>query len=271
MSTTPHLCSLIPVFLETLLMRADNGALTLLSKATGTLYRHDGATYLITNWHVFSGRRADSKAPLDKITCGLPTHIRVHFPTVGEAPEPKVQTYDLLNEESEYLWLEHRLANAVDVGALKIDPPADIETVYVSDSIQVPGLLSRNDFFAVTQEVWAIGFPRGIRVNGFPVWKRATIASEPGFSFAETPHKILLDTATREGMSGSPVFFVSRATSRTLFDGIRQEMDVPLTKLLLGIYSGRILGEDELAAQLGIAWGAECIEEILSAQHRYAE
>lgn len=48
-----------------------------------------------------------------------------------------------------------------------------------------------------------------------------------------------------------------------------QEVDFPSAKILLGIYSRRIAEQDELAAQIGIVWGAECISEIIASQRAY--
>lgn len=70
-------------------------------------------------------------------------------------------------------------------------------------------------------------------------------------------------------MSGSPVLYVNKTLSRLSFDDAPQEVDFPSAKALLGIYSGRIAGNDELAAQLGIVWAAEAIVEILTSGKRY--
>ncbi|MER2626389.1 MAG: trypsin-like peptidase domain-containing protein [Accumulibacter sp.] len=232
------------------------------------MFKHDEKTYLITNWHILAGRKPKTRAVLHG-SGGLPTLIRVHFPLDGQVTQQSIQTYPLQGSDGSALWIEHPSSDAVDVAALEIQPPQGIATVYISEAVRAPGLRPRDTFFSVTQEVWVIGFPLGIRVRGLPIWKRATIASEPGFSGAESPHRVLLDTATRQGMSGSPVLFVTNSVNRLTFDGSTQEVDLPSAHVLLGIYSGRITGEDEFAAQIGIAWGAECIEELLSAGGPY--
>ena len=64
-------------------------------------------------------------------------------------------------------------------------------------------------------------------------------------------------------MSGSPVF--------TQFVGFLTEDPehpsdtdwIGMGRKFLGIYSGRILGQDEFEAQLGIVWKASIIEEIV--------
>lgn len=69
-------------------------------------------------------------------------------------------------------------------------------------------------------------------------------------------------------MSGSPVLYVNKTLSRLCSDSSSQMVDFPSVKVLLGIYSGRIAGSDELAAQLGIVWSAEAIVEILKTGRR---
>jgi hypothetical protein len=267
---SPHYCSLFPVFLEVIKISEVDRSNRVLSTATGCLYKQNETTFLITNWHVLSGRHAKTLEPLDKEHAALPDRLRVHFPKTGDiAGEPIVETYSLQDDGGTHLWLEHLQSNAVDVGALPILPPQGIATLFVNDALAAPALSPREDFFFVSQDVWVIGFPRGIRVGTLPIWKRATIASEPRYTSIADRHKILLDTATREGMSGSPVLFVSKSLTALSFDGSAQEVDLPTVKVLLGIYSGRVAGDDELAAQIGIAWNADCISEIVAEQKNY--
>jgi hypothetical protein len=76
---------------------------------------------------------------------------------------------------------------------------------------------------------------------------------------------MLIDTATRPGLSGSPVIMQRVGihgatggviTADTIFGRIRK---------FVGIYSGRI-GEDEFKAQLGVVWKASVISEIVGAK-----
>jgi hypothetical protein len=262
----PHYCSLYPVFLEVIKESEVDHSDLVLSTATGCLYKRQDDVFLISNWHVFTGRHAETFEVLDGKSAALPDRIRAYFPKAGNVDEQIIETYPLQDVTGKRLWFEHPQSKAVDVGALPILPPPGIATHFVSDALATHALGPREDFFFVSQEVWAIGFPMGIRVGTLPVWKRATIASEPRYSSAANLHKVLLDTATREGMSGSPILFVNKSLTPITFDGSDQDVDLPSVKVLLGIYSGRIAGKDELAAQIGIAWDAECIGEIIEAR-----
>jgi hypothetical protein len=153
-------------------------------------------------------------------------------------------------------WLEHAVhGSKVDVVAVPFEVPgwAEIHTINVVNT--APRMLLR-----VSMEVFVLGYPRGIGGGrGFPIWKRASIATEPEIDLDGRP-KLLIDCATREGMSGGPVIAVAHwgfeAEPRFLAMGDHAYRFV-------GIYSGR-LGADEMKAQLGIVWKSRVVDEILS-------
>ena len=103
-----------------------------------------------------------------------------------------------------------------------------------------------------------------------PIWKRASIATEPSLPAFNEPC-FLVDSATREGMSGSPV--VAYATSARHYPhlAVNSGEITPETILLykpglafLGIYSGRIGVGDLFEAQIGKVWYASVIDEMLA-------
>lgn len=113
--------------------------------------------------------------------------------------------------------------------------------------------------------VFILGFPFGRMGIGMPVWKQATLASEP-FLAPHLDHPYLIvDTASRPGMSGSPV--IQRAHGAVEFeDGRRGEIgngDGAFN--FIGVYSGRFHTEDAADAQLGRVWPRALVEEILAA------
>jgi hypothetical protein len=73
-----------------------------------------------------------------------------------------------------------------------------------------------------------------------------------------------IDSATRPGMSGSPVLLIEKRPA-CLFEG---DINKPnkfsrnYTKFV-GVYSGRFV-DDELKAELGIVWKYTVIDEIIS-------
>lgn len=101
----PHIGSLYPLFLESIAINACDKTEITLSTATGCLYNHGGKTFLITNWHVLSGRNSIDLTPLDTKHAALPQAIRVHFPNEQTLDECQTQTYTLHDPDGEPLWL----------------------------------------------------------------------------------------------------------------------------------------------------------------------
>jgi len=96
---------------------------------------------------------------------------------------------------------------------------------------------------------------------GLPIWKRASIAMEPLYDLDGLP-KLLVDTATRKGMSGG-IVIVRRRGLIVLSDAKDQsEHRIGTGDNFLGVYSGRV-GDDELGVQLGIVWKGRVIDEII--------
>ena len=115
----------------------------------------------------------------------------------------------LNNEDGSCKWLQHGiLGQHLDVAALKLDllptfsPRTFVDRAFVERDMAV----------LAGSEVFVLGYPLGLtKQQKLPVWKRASIASEPALNIDLGP-AILIDSATKKGMSGAPVFAVSRGT-----------------------------------------------------------
>jgi hypothetical protein len=99
----------------------------------------------------------------------------------------------------------------------------------------------------ISQLCIVIGYPEGLFVRHsaqsvLPIWKTGHIASEPSVYIDDVP-KLLIDAATCEGMSGSPVYVRERNFNR-----------------FLGIYTGRT----SQLSELGFVFTPEAILEIIS-------
>lgn len=227
-----------------------------LAKATAFFYQKDESLYLITNWHNFTGLNPRTKKPLGN-HAGKPDIVRFRMYQQNN-DEFKFFYFDTLLYKDELMqnpsWLvhpEHR--EKVDVVALEIKISTDYKCVPINDS-----KLGFEEIRAkVADEVFIFGYPFNISQNGvLPIWKKASIATEPEFDYENLP-MILVDTASRSGMSGSPVILRRKGVygNQKGFTSTKQNF--------LGIYSGRILGETELEAQLGIVWKKEVINQII--------
>ena len=118
---------------------------------------------------------------------------------------------------------------------------------------------------AVGIDAFIIGYPFGISTGSFPIWKRASIASEPEIPIDGWPY-FLVDSASREGMSGAPVIARSWGSAQLEYG---DHVTTPgVHSRFLGIYSSRIGANDELRAQLGHVWHGKVIGEIIAGQRR---
>jgi hypothetical protein len=118
----------------------------------------------------------------------------------------------------------------------------------------------------VSDDVFALGYPFGITDPlEYPIWKKGSIATEPSIAFKGLP-RMLIDTATRSGMSGSPV--IIKRTGIHPIEGNDERFGTAAG--FAGIYSGRYGvekdGSNREDVQLGIVWRKEVIEEILVGQ-----
>ncbi len=57
---------------------------------------------------------------------------------------------------------------------------------------------------AIGMDVFVLGYPFGFSPPGLPIWKRGSVASEPDIVHLADGF-LLIDTASRPGMSGAPV------------------------------------------------------------------
>ncbi|HTV27708.1 MAG TPA: hypothetical protein VMF32_07985, partial [Xanthobacteraceae bacterium] len=174
-----------------------------LSTATGFYYKFQGKIFLITTWHNVSGRDTNTLQPISDHG-GLPDRMKILIGCRGHVGEweemdiPLYQDQDSVEQGSEAVWLEHCVDHQkIDVVAIPIPVPewAEVHTIDIVNT--APRMLLR-----ISAEVFVLGYPRGISGGrGFPIWKRASIATEPAINL-DGP-RLLIDTATRQGMSGA--------------------------------------------------------------------
>jgi len=169
----------------------------------------------------------------------------------------------LIDADENQLWLEHpTFKEQVDVVAIKVEIPPD-KLVFDIEHFIEP--FNDDTTIRIKDDLFIIGFPFGIKGGGeLPIWKRASIASEPDINLENLP-KMFVDTATRPGMSGSPVFYKEkRPVGIGEGDpGSGKKFSWNLMNFV-GIYSGRIGADDELMAQLGVVWKSRVIDEIIN-------
>ena len=143
----------------------------------------------------------------------------------------------------------------VDIAILPLSPAPEGVALYpLNDLANTPLRIK------IGMEVFILGYPFDIKRPAYPVWKRGSIASEPDLVRLVEDY-ILVDTASRPGMSGAPVIRQSR-TDHLLATGDVVITPNTLTKFI-GVYSGRVPTDHPHEAQIGLVWDGSFIEEII--------
>ena len=229
----------------------------LLSKGTAFTWERDSKHYLITNWHNVSGRDPNTDNHLSA-TAAEPNVLYGMFNAKGQNIGHKHQLRIHIRQDSgEVGWLVHPThKRGIDVVAIPL--VGDFVSSIHFYSLNKMG--SADLLVTIGMDVFVLGYPFGTGKTGLPIWKRGSIASEPDL----VPHVesyLLVDTASRPGMSGSPVIL------RTYYTHVNQKGEVAITSgaanKFIGVYSGRLHTQDSLEAQIGMVWAGTYIDEII--------
>lgn len=193
-------------------------------------------------------------------TGGIPKKIRIQFP-LEEATSPPIDIdVELYDNEEKPIWYIHPIyKNHVDVVAIPIAKP-DMARCFAINSIPTVDLIRR-----VGMRVFIVGFPFGRTPIGLPIWKQGTFATEPSLS-PKFERCILVDSASRPGMSGSPVIQREFGHIQTADGQIGTVKDGDGAGSIVGIYTGRLATNDTNDPQLGIVWPISLVEEIVNSR-----
>ncbi|GGF18111.1 hypothetical protein GCM10011399_09750 [Subtercola lobariae] len=169
----------------------------------------------------------------------------------------------LITSELDATWIEHPDGGAdIDVSALCL---AD-EAVSLAHALnmQRPPVIDDSEYRftpAVPDRVMIVGYPFGRNggATGVGVWVQGTIASEFHLPIDGLP-RFLVDSRTRPGMSGSPVYLnpAGRMYNPVGREGLYSVAPEDTTQLV-GIYSGRVSSDSDL----GFVWHAKTILEVI--------
>ena len=262
-----------------------------ISTGSAFFYALDEDWFLITTWHNVSGQHSFVDKILDEDR-RTPTFIKAKLASVTSSSGAfttvarRVEIYNNFQP----LWFENpELSSTCDVVALPFDRPRDCPSFMhpAANRIRSPRIP-----LLPGCTVFIIGFPSSISVNiGLPLWKSGYIASEPhfdvtiggevsdvgGLSNGIYLPAFFIDSQTRQGMSGSPVFASYTGTwdSESPYSNLN---DRPPEHLLsadvmigstanefVGCYSARI-GRKEEGAALGLCWRKDVIEHICASR-----
>lgn len=228
---------------------------TNLSIGTGFVWEASGEFFLITNWHNVSGRDPFSGKHI-AASAAEPDRLRIWWNQKGQLGQKLQKMEATHSSNNEPLWWVHpQHGNQVDVVALPITPDANAEMYPIN---RMPSDLLK---LQIGMDLYVLGYPFGIGPGGLPIWKRGSFASEPEVFERDKPY-MLIDTASRPGMSGAPV--IRRSWGTHFLESGNLSIGQGTATKFVGVYSGRLATSDPLDAQLGLAWPASLIEEIIA-------
>jgi hypothetical protein len=253
---------------------------TMVSNATGFYY---GGTvngrpnlWLVTNWHVLSGRNASKPKIVLHSQKALPNRLKLELLSNknidgNELPgqlflhEKFLDIYDVQNQA---LWFQHQTKSLVDVAVINLGDN-------FADSL-VRGLgecAAQSDMaIEIGNEVFILGYPLGFsHFINTPIWKRGSIASEPHMETPESKDKIMIDATTRTGMSGSPDIMRSKTHYLSESGEIKE---CPNATRFIGVYASRPApenvgkdsgaGDEDKRHELGYVFKSGLVHEIIT-------
>ncbi|MEO9256769.1 MAG: serine protease, partial [Crocinitomicaceae bacterium] len=247
------------------------GSDTVMSTGTGFVYELNSKLYLITNGHNVTRVNPGTNERIIN-SAAFPIKIKTKAKIVPK-DNPNAFTSDFfeidLYEDEEFLkpkWFIHPFYGyKVDVIAIPFASVTEIpEHVKL---FPINKYEFDNEFeIEVADDVFILGYPFDITGGKeLPIWKRGTISTEPVIDIEDLP-KFLVDTATRSGMSGSPVIMQRNGFHGFNGKAMTGKEILGMIRLFAGVYSGRIGAEDNFQTQLGIVWKPNVIDEIISGQ-----
>jgi len=219
--------------------------------ATGFVMKKNNKYYLLTNRHVVLACGQD-RNPGDIGGWICANKLAILHNKLNHLGDWFWVTEDLIDAHGNKRWLEHpTLGGAADIVAIPLEHtgnvqfyPLDIE-LRKTDIVVVPG-----------DSVSIVGFPFGLSQElGLPIWKTGTVASDFHTKRNGKP-MFLVDTTSRPGMSGSPVYAVRSAAYATSTGALQVNGGSPAKKFL-GVYS-----EQMLNVEVGGVWKAEAVATL---------
>jgi hypothetical protein len=165
----PHRASMRTVPINKIIVLPD-GTEKEAGHATGFLYRRANTTWLVTCWHVLTGRRPDEPGFLvTKENGQSPSRIKIVRPLKQTGAFSKPEVIDLYKADKP-IWLERDRDRGVDLAAIPIELPKYLSDICVQDAVAAD---SEDGAVEIGMDVVITGYPLGFGAHSpFPFGKR---------------------------------------------------------------------------------------------------
>jgi hypothetical protein len=209
-----------------------------IATGTGFTCTNLDQTWLITNRHVLLGRKPGTNEYADS-EGRQPTQVAITW--IEDDLSSKRMVVELFGAGLAELWIEHPpLGHNLDLVAIMVPSGKFVDVDLTTSLDEDPEhTVSSGDPIVV------IGFPFGLSagVSGLPIMFSGIVASPPGIPIDGQP-RFLIDSRTRPGLSGAPVYYYPNATA-VRRGGDDESFFFP-SPVFLGLYCGRINDESDL-------------------------
>ncbi|MEP7452797.1 hypothetical protein [Phyllobacterium sp. SB3] len=253
---------------------SNDGEDSIVSTASGFFWLHGSRSFLITNWHVLSGRNPFTNDPMSS-SGFVPTKFSYYGFGYGIEDGKVVFTREkhvvtITDVAQELLSNPPVLRGAiVDVYALEV--ASDVVVRKNPKATGFKGASTTSGFInehigqrIVTRagdDCFILGYPLTNYAGlNLPVWKRGSIASDTSIGVDNRPI-FLVDAATTSAMSGSPI--IRKAIAVTVDNRDIGAVEEFASYDIIGIYAGRLQSKDLSATNIGYGWYQSLIPELI--------
>ena len=249
--------------------KIQEGAFLTISNATGFLYCFDDKVFLVTNWHVFSGKKfIDNHYSNELLNANGAIPELVLFHSRNLSQEWRLPLFD---KDGATKW-RFSETHDIDIAFIELSRSDCAALQQLGWSTPISDNLGLQDLaINVCDDVFVVGYPFGKRASTSylaPIFKRGTLATSLSLSYLENRPSFIVDTTSRPGMSGSPVVAIRNGSYWLENDSLI--MDGTIGMRFLGIYSGRIDGNQGEESCLGLAWQRLLIDALISSTDKLA-
>jgi len=232
---------------------------TKLSTASGFITEDEKSWLLVTALHNFTGRDFFSGSCISP-KLATPNNFRATITVKREGDT--IQKFDLkgnLFSNGAPIFLYDWSDEGGDIAVIKMPKGGNTPTL-----VTINGVASQSWTVFAGLDVFALGYPSALDVNGTPIWKKVSIASEPS-QRVNGKNATLTDGLTFSGMSGGPVLINQ---SQGFNDDKAYVIGKELAVRVIGVYGGRFDTDTEKSGTLGFYWPMEIVEAIVAEERQ---